>query len=376
MSNHTYPPEPIAVSATPLRTNLSLPALRFTVIYAVGGGQSSGSFGNHEEKLKKLQVRNSALFLCVFILAFAPVSRPQDHTSAGSQTGTSSEKAKAEAEEPEAATSAATEALQKATQNPVASLISVPVQNNSNFGMNPGYRTQDVLNIQPVIPVGISKNWNLLVRWITPIIYQPVPSPPGTPETGAYGLGDMLPTFFISPKKPGKLIWGAGPVFQLPTATNTFLGQGKFGMGPSIVLLSQPGHWTLGVLVNNVWSVAGPRGRLDVNQFLLQYFINYNLKKGWYITWQPTLTANWVAANNNQWTVPYGGGVGRIMKLGNQPVSLTAQFYGNAIHPANTPAWTMRLQIAFLFPKLSKEEKEMLLEKKLKQLEAQPPQKN
>jgi hypothetical protein len=186
-------------------------------------------------------------------------------------------------------------------------------------------------------------------------------------------LGDMVPTFFISPKKPGKLIWGVGPVFQLPTATNTLLGQGKLGLGPSIVVLTQPGHWTLGVLANNVWSIAGSGSRPDVNQFLLQYFINYNLKKGWFITWQPTLTANWEATNGNTWTVPFGGGIGRIMKLGNQPVSLTGQFYGNAVHPIGTPAWTMRLQISFLFPKLSNQEKEMLLEKKLKQLEQQQP---
>jgi hypothetical protein len=113
-----------------------------------------------------------------------------------------------------------------------------------------------------------------------------------------------------------------------------------------------------------------------VNQFLLQYFINYNLKKGWFITWQPTLTANWEAASGNQWTVPYGGGIGRIMKLGFQPVSLTAQFYGNAVHPVGTPAWTMRLQIAFLFPKLTKEQEKMMMEKKLKQMEQQQPQKN
>jgi hypothetical protein len=99
------------------------------------------------------------------------------------------------------------------------------------------------------------------------------------------------------------------------------------------------------------------------------------LKKGYFITWQPTLTANWEAASGNQWTVPYGGGLGRIMKLGNQPVSLTAQFYGNAVHPAGTPSWSMRLQIAFLFPKLSDAEKKMLLEKKLKELEAETPQK-
>lgn len=262
--------------------------------------------------------------------------------------------------------------LQKATQNPVASLISVPLQNNTNFGANPGYRNQNVLDIQPVIPIGITKDWNLLVRWITPIIYQPVPNAPGTPETGDYGLGDMQPTFFISPRKPGKLIWGVGPVFQLPTATNKYLGQGKVGTGPSIVALTQPGHWTLGVLANNVWSVAGSGSRPDVNQFLTQYFINYNLQKGWFLGMAPIITANWEASRGNVWTVPVGGGIGRITKFGPQPVSLLAQFYGNAVHPANSPSWTMRLQISFLFPKLSKEQQEMMMEKKLKQLQQVP----
>jgi hypothetical protein len=322
--------------------------------------------------LKRKLVQNSAFVICVLIVALVPAAQSQDQSSAASQIASpvqTKEQAKPKTQEAETGTTSATEALQKATQNPVASLISVPVQNNTNFGVNPGYRTQDVLNIQPVIPVGISKDWNLLVRWIMPIVYQPVPNAPGAPETGEYGLGDMLPTFFLSPKNPGKLIWGAGPVFQLPTATNTYLGQGKLGLGPSLVVLTQPGHWTLGVLANNVWSVAGSGSRPDVNQFLLQYFINYNLKKGYFITWQPTLTANWEATNGNTWTVPFGGGIGRIMKLGNQPVSITGQFYGNAIHPAGTPSWSMRLQIAFLFPKLTKEQQKMLLEQKLKQLE-------
>jgi hypothetical protein len=283
---------------------------------------------------------------------------------------------KTKPEEKEAAASAGTEALQKATQNPVASLISVPIQNNNNFGVSPGYRTQDVLNLQPVVPLGISKDWNLIVRWIMPIIWQPLPNPPATPQTGVYGFGDMLPTFFLSPKRPGKLIWGAGPVFQLPTATNTFLGQGKLAVGPSAVALTQPGHWTLGVLVNNIWSVAGSGSRPPVNQFLLQYFINYNLKKGWYVTWQPTLTANWEATNGGRWVVPFGGGVGRIMKLGFQPVSVTAQFYGNAIHPPGASPWGMRLQISLLFPKLSKEMEQMMLEKKLDQLQKENPQNN
>ena len=262
--------------------------------------------------------------------------------------------------------------LRKATQNPVASLISVPIQNNSNFGVAPGDRTQDVLNIQPVVPLSLTKDWNLVIRWITPIVWQPLPNQPSDPETGVYGFGDMQPTFFLVPKKTGKLIWGGGPIVQLPTATSKFLGQGKLGLGPSIVLLTQPGPWTIGVLANNVWSVAGSGGRPDVNQFLMQYFINYNLKKGWYLTTAPILTANWRSTSGGTWTVPFGGGVGRIMKLGFQPVNLSATFYGNAVYPTGTSSWNMRLQIAFLFPKLTKEQEMMMMEQRLKQMKDQP----
>jgi hypothetical protein len=179
---------------------------------------------------------------------------------------------------PAAATN--TDELRKAAQNPVASLISVPVRDNFNFNITPGDRTQNVLNIQPVIPVRIGKNWNLITRIITPIVYQPLPSTEGqiTPQ-GLYGLGDMNPTYFLSPAKPGRVIWGVGPAVVLPTATSVYLGQGKWSMGPSVVILTQPGHWTLGALVNNVWSFAEHSDRQNVNQMLFQYFINYNLVK-------------------------------------------------------------------------------------------------
>jgi hypothetical protein len=272
------------------------------------------------------------------------------------------------------------EELRKEAQNPVASLISVPLQENFNFNTGPADRTQNVLNIQPVIPLSVSKNWNLIVRWITPIVYQPVPVQPPTPTvqtTGVYGLGDMNPSFFVVPKR-SKIIWGIGPTFVLPTATNTkYLGQGKLSMGPSVVVLVQPPHWTLGFLANNVWSVAG-HSNIDkptVNQFLFQWFVNYNMKKGWYLTTSPIVTANWRATGDNAWTVPFGGGVGRIMKLGFQPVNITAQFYGNAVHPPGVSPWGLRLQFVLLFPKLTKEQEKMLLEKKLKQMEQEQPQK-
>jgi hypothetical protein len=259
--------------------------------------------------------------------------------------------------------------LQKATQNPISSLISVPLQSNTNFGVGPLDRTQNVLNIQPVIPVQVSKKWNLITRTIAPLIYQPDVT---QRNLGVMGLGDINPTFFLSPAKPGKLIWGVGPTFILPTATNRVLGQGKWSAGPSVVALVQPGHWTVGALVNNVWNFAGESDRRAVNQMLLQYFINYNLKKGWFAVLAPIVTANWKASRGNVWTVPFGGGIGRIMKFGPQPVNLSVQFYGNAKYPAGTSPWSMRMQLSFLFPKLSKEQKKKMLEKELKQLEQEP----
>jgi hypothetical protein len=271
---------------------------------------------------------------------------------------------------PEAATNS--DALRKAAQNPIANLISVPVQNNTNFGIGPDDRSQGILNIQPVIPARLNENWNLITRVITPIIFQPTLSHPV--NQGGYGFGDMNPSFFMSPAKPGKIIWGVGPTFVLPTATNPVLGQGKWSMGPSLVVLAQPGKWTLGGLVNNVWSFAGQSRRPDVNQMLFQYFINYNLPHGWYITWQPIVTANWEVTNEGRWVVPVGGGIGRIMKIGFQPVNLTTQFYGNAVHPAGASPWGMRVQIAFLFPKLTKQQQKLMLEQKLKQMNAEQSQ--
>lgn len=273
------------------------------------------------------------------------------------------------AEETPAAAANADE-LRKEAQNPVASLISVPLQNNFNVGIDPGYRTQDVLNIQPVIPVKVNDNWNLIIRWIAPIIYQPLPAPSPAPQIGVSGLGDMQPTFLFSPRKPHKIIWGAGPIFQLPTATSQYLGQGKVGIGPNLVVLAMPSHFVLGVLVNNIWSVAGSGSRTDVNQLLLQYFVNYNMKKGWYLTTQPIITANWntTATSGGVWTLPFGGGVGRIMKLGFQPVNINVQAYGNAVHVPGASPWGVRATFALLFPKLTKEQEKMMMEQKLKQL--------
>jgi hypothetical protein len=253
-------------------------------------------------------------------------------------------------------------------QNPVADLISVPLQDNSNFDIGSANRTQNILNIQPVIPTHLVEDWNLITRIIQPIVWQPYPD---QNSGGNYGFGDMNPTFFLSPAKPGKFIWGAGPALIFPTASDPSLGQGKWSIGPAFVGLVQPDPWTLGLLINNVWSYAGDSNRASVNQMTLQYFVNYNLKDGWYLTSQPILTANWNASGGNVWTVPFGGGIGRIMKVGFQPINLSAQAYVSPIRPANSSTWGIRLQIAFLFPKLTQQEQLLLLQEKVKELEQQ-----
>jgi hypothetical protein len=304
----------------------------------------------------------------VVLLSALPTSRLPAQDQKPSDTEQKSAASAASLEEKQA------EALQKAVQNPVASLISVPLQNNANLSYGPFNRSQDVLELEPVVPVKLSDKWNLITRTIVPLVWQPYPD---QNTGGEYGLGDINPSFFLSPGKPGKLIWGAGPTFVIPTETSPLLGQGKLSMGPSVVLLTQPPHWTLGLLTNNVWSVAGSGGRPAVNQFLLQYFINYDLKKHWYLQMAPIITANWKGSSGNVWTVPVGGGIGKIMKVGAQPINWQLEFYGNALYPAGGSSWTFRGQIAFLFPKLSPQVKKLLLEQQLRKLEQeqQNPQK-
>lgn len=255
-------------------------------------------------------------------------------------------------------------------QNPVANLISVPFQNNVNFPIGQYSRNQDVLDIEPVIPFHISPDWLIISRWIAPVVYQPdlgagcrasgrlkgvicdTRDFESAPEGGANGLGDINPTFLLSPVHPGKLIWGFGPTFLAPTATSPTLGEGKWGAGPSLVLLAQPKPWTIGVITNNIWSFAGNEQRRHVNQFMANWWVNYNMAHGWYLITSPIVTSNWLAPDHNRWLVPFGGGIGRMVRVGHQPVVWELESYYNAVHPRDLPfpKWQVRLQVALLFP--------------------------
>jgi hypothetical protein len=247
------------------------------------------------------------------------------------------------------ASEAETAKLQRETQNPVANLISVPFQNNFNFHVGPREVTQYILNVQPVIPISLNDDWNLITRWIVPIIDQPSPAK-GAPS--ASGLGDINPTLFLSPTKLGKLILGFGPTFTLPTASDTILGAGKWDLGPSVVALTMQGPWVFGALANNQWSVAG-WGDHSINQMLVQPFINYNLDKGWYFTSAPIITANWNAKPGDVWTVPVGVGAGRLFRLGKKmpPINCQLAAYNNIHTPEFGADWQLRFQVQLLFPK-------------------------
>jgi hypothetical protein len=242
------------------------------------------------------------------------------------------------------------EDLAKRTQNPVADLISVPLQSNFNFKVGPKDDLQYILNIQPVIPFHLTENWNLITRTIIPLISQPeLARTPAGVVGDVFGIGDIQLSLFLSPAKPGKLIWGVGPIIQLPTSSDPSLGADQWAMGPTGVLLFSHGPWVLGALANQLWGLeSGPPG---VNQMLIQPFVNYNLPHGWYLTSAPIITANWKADRDDTWTVPVGFGVGKIQRFGKLPVNLQLAAYRNVVRPTDGPEWNVRLQVQFLFPR-------------------------
>jgi hypothetical protein len=246
-------------------------------------------------------------------------------------------------------------AVIKISQNPVGNITVVPFQNNFNFGLGPYARYQYNLNIQPVIPIMLGPNMNLVARTIIPIVSQPSFAPPsvcaspvGCPWTS--GLGDTQEQLYFAPKtKPDQLIWGVGPIFQFPTASPNTLGSGKWSIGPDAVVLVTPGKWVIGALFTQLWSVAGIANRLNVSTFLTQPFVNYNLAGGWAVSTAPIITANWTATQN-KWAVPLGGGVSRTFKAGDQLMSLAVLYYTYITRPLASPQTNLKVSWSLLWP--------------------------
>ena len=230
-------------------------------------------------------------------------------------------------------------------QNPIATKISVPFQNNTYFDRGPLGKTANVLVIQPVIPIKLTPTWNLISRWVTRVVYAPRIS---SDQGSEFGLGNLQPEFYLSPARTGKIIWGVGTRLYLPTATSHELGINKMGGGPAAAALAINGRWTMGILAHNVWAGSGKE---RVNEMTLSPFVYYNVKDGWYFVSSPVLTSNWAATSDDRWTVPIGGGIGRLFKIGHQTMNARIQGLYNAARPDFAPSWQLQVQVQLLFPK-------------------------
>lgn len=255
--------------------------------------------------------------------------------------------------------------LAKQSQNPVANMISVPFENNIYFDVGPTEKLANGLFIKPVYPTPIGKV-NLINRLIIPVIYlegqdsvsiesdeDPVLGKiqvfPGSSDK--FGLGNIQYQGFLSPANPGPVIWGLGPAFEFPTNTDSRLGTDTWSVGPSLVVLSMPGPWVLGLLAQNIWDFAGKSSEPNVNRGIIQPILNYNIGQGWYLTSTPVLGVNWEADSGQKWTVPVGGGFGRLMRFGKQPIDFKLASYWYADAPRFGPEWSLQFTVKLLFPK-------------------------
>lgn len=239
------------------------------------------------------------------------------------------------------------DSIREAAQNPISSMINLPFQNNTAFDVGPDDGYTNILNIQPVYPVQITDSWNLINRAILPISHLSSDVPGGART----GFGDLNYSAFFSPITKSKLTWGVGPVITVPTSSDDLLGTGKFSAGPTAVALYISKPWVAGMLLSQQWSFAGEGGREDVDFFLAQPFVNYNMDKGWYLVSSPIITANWNASSGNKWTVPVGGGFGRLFHWGKQPINTSVQAFKNVESTTGSGDWSTRFQMQFMFPK-------------------------
>ena len=244
--------------------------------------------------------------------------------------------------------------LRAAVQNPISSLISLPFKLTLDYGAQNGDAA--ILNLNPVVPVTVG-DWNLVNRALIPVghVDGAIPGPGNpSPEGGAKsasGLGDINYSIYFSPVKYDKVIWGVGPSLNLPTASDDQLGSGKWSAGITGVALTQPKWGSMGILGRQLWSFAGSSKRSDVNQTLIEPFLNYNLKNGWFLITDMVMTANWEADNDNRWTIPVGGGAGRVFKIGKQAINSRLEAYYNVEKADGAPDYSINFTFQFLFPK-------------------------
>ncbi len=234
----------------------------------------------------------------------------------------------------------------------MANLVDVPLQFNWENGVGPDKWLRMVMNFQPVLPMKLTDDWNLIGRFILPVVGQP---PLVEGGASSFGTGDIVLSAFVSPSKPGRAIWGVGPVLTLPTTTNPFLGSGKWSVGPTAVVLKQTGPWTYGALVNHLWPYASvsesAKDHAKVNVTFLQPFLAYATPTGVTNSINMESTANWDARSGQKWTVPINLQISKLATFGPFPFSMGAAVGVYAAAPDGGPSWKLRATFAVLLPK-------------------------
>lgn len=239
------------------------------------------------------------------------------------------------------------DALARQLSNPIADLISAPFQLNVDFGS--GVDDEGVaytLNVQPVIPVRLNQDWNLISRTIIPIMGR---EGVFAFDSNVSGVGDTFQSFFFSPSRPTHgVIWGVGPAVLIPTASEDALGAGKWAAGPTAVALTQQGPWTAGVLASHVWSFAGDEDRDDVEQSFVQPFLGYALGRGRTVSAGLEATYDW---EHEEWTAPASLSYSQVFAVGRQRMSLQvgARYFLDS--PQDSSEWGLRTTLTFLFPR-------------------------
>ena len=342
------PPPPVGIGSL-LPKKIRTTALAFVTVMACATSASAQSAPNKADSISAAATPSSA--------------------QAAMAQSTDAKKKKKPAPKPAANPSAAvrsapsqasdTTAQGTQAQNPLTPLWGVINENYTNFRMGPLHKTQNVLVVEPVLPLKLTPDWNLVTRWNTPITSMPRlanpmgPFPGIGPETG---LSNMQPQFFFTPAHPGSFAWAVGPSLWLPTATDKTLGINKWGGGPVVVALTTQGPLLAGFLAQNIW--AGSQSSLPgqhVNALTVMPFVFYNFPEGWFVTYRPQITADWTVDKNHRWTVPVGGGFGRVFPVGDMVMDIHVQgFYNGLTSPAagmtNVGKWTALLVVHFLLP--------------------------
>jgi hypothetical protein len=221
----------------------------------------------------------------------------------------------------------------------------VPFQFNFNTGGDLEDKTLFNVNFQPVVPFRLSANWNAIARTIVPI--DSVPGPNGEQFSG---VGDIQEQLFITPAKPGGIIWGVGPALSLPTATAAPFRRGTWAAGPTAVVLKMTGPWVLGGLVSQFWPLSDGGGEPETDLFILQPFINYNLPRGYALSFSPVISANWDAPAGQEWTVPLGLGITKTTVFNRRPMNIGVQYYCNVERPDGAAGQTLRFVVSLLYP--------------------------